>query len=404
MREKQVSTFVDSVVKYEENRLLSFHRNNSKMSSYRVYRDGKVGIHCQTGEISDEEGYIKAERNLEKERPYPFELECGKRSRDKTERCVTDKELMDIAKECMQFICEKYPQFTFSASFNQNNKTTLMVNDKGMDYKNTDCAVSVNVGFKHVNSKDIRDGGFGFGLRNFDKEVFCHMADNYLASYEKEVEFPEEIIIDMQYYGVVGMVGGCLNGENLALGTSLLAGKIGEKVFSEDFTLLHDVSDEECWFNNFWDGEGCVTESDKRVFIDKGVVIGGYADKRTAKKYDAPHTGNSFLDYGDIPGPGGLNWRIKRSEKTVKELLNGRYCVIPVTCGGGGFADNGDYAVPVQCALLSDGERILGKLPPFTMVSNMFDMFGRDFIGVGADNPIFNDKQILFRVKKQDIL
>ena len=99
-----------------------------------------------------------------------------------------------------------------------------------------------------------------------------------------------------------------------------------------------------------------------------------------------------------------MNLRIERSKKTVKELLDGKYCVIPVRSHGGGFADNGDFAMPVQCALLSDGEKILGKLPPFTMSSNLFDMFGKDFIGVGCDNPIYNDKQILFRVKKGNIL
>jgi len=63
---------------------------------------------------------------------------------------------------------------------------------------------------------------------------------------------------------------------------------------------------------------------------------------------------------------------------------------------GGGFADNGDYTMPVHTSLLFDGEKVLGKLPPFTMVSSMFDMFGKDFIGVGSDKPIYNDKQILF--------
>ena len=91
-------------------------------------------------------------------------------------------------------------------------------------------------------------------------------------------------------------------------------------------------------------------------------------------------------------------------EKTIKELLDGRYCVIPVMYSGGGFADNGDYTMPVQCAMLSDGEKILGKVPPFTIVSSMYDMFGKDFIGVGSDQPVFNDKSILFRVKKGNIL
>ncbi len=41
-------------------------------------------------------------------------------------------------------------------------------------------------------------------------------------------------------------------------------------------------------------------------------------------------------------------------------------------------------------------------IAPFTLVSNAFDMFGKDFIRVGADKPIFNDKQILFRARREE--
>lgn len=405
MREKYVAEDVTTEITYEENKLKAFSRRINMETSYRIHQGGYVGIHHQIGEITDDEGYDKAKDNLtERPRPYPFELETGKRSRDKTEKLITDKELLDTAKECMQYICERYPRFVFSANFNQFMVTQRWTNDKGMDYSNVDCAVSANIGFKHIDSKDISDGGFGFEIRDFNKKIFFDMADNYLANYEKEVELPEEIIIDMKYYGLVGMLSGCLNGENLALGRSLLGGKVGEKVFSEEFTLTDDVSDEECWFDRFWDGDGCVWENDKLLLIDKGVIVTGYADKKTAQKYNIPHTGGAYVDYSDIPGPGTRNLRIKRSDKTVKELLDGRYCVIPVSCGGGGFAENGDYTMPIHLAMLSDGEKILGKLPPFTMVSNLFDMFGNDFIGVGADNPIFNDKQMLFRVKKRKLV
>lgn len=405
MREKYRNENRTSSVTYEENKLLSFHRQSSVTSSFRVHKDGEVGIHYQVGELSDEEGFRKAQENLSvRPRSYPFELETGKRSRDMTERELTDKELMDVAAECMQYLFDRYPRFTFRADFDQTKTTNHWINDKGMDYSNTDCSVNVSVGFKHVDSKDISDGSFGFSLRDFDKKVFFNMADNFLTNYEKEVELPEEIIIDAQYYGLLGCLSSQLNAEHLALNTSLLSGKVGEKVFSEDFTLWHDVSDKECWFNCFWDGDGCVTEGDKRLFIEKGVVLTGHSDKRNAEKYNVPHTGNASWSFADIPLDGWVNWRIERSEKTVKELLDGRYCVIPVRSHGGGFADNGDFAMPVQCALLSDGEKILGKLPPFTMSSNLFDMFGKDFIGVGCDNPIYNDKQILIRVKKGNIL
>lgn len=405
MKEKIVMENVFSEVSYEESKLKSFHRQNIGKTSFRVYEDEKVGIHFQVGNISETEGFQKAEENLKlRPRPYAFELETGVRSRNKTERELTDKELMDTAEECMNYLREKYPQFIYSATFAQHKQNVCQTNEKGMDYSNTDCSVNVNISFKHVDSKDIVDGYFGFSLRDFDKNVFFKMSDDFLANYDKDVELPEEIIIDTQYYSLLGKLSESLNGEMLSLGTSLLSGKIGEKLFSEEFTLMHDVSDEECWFNRFWDGDGCVIENNRLLLIDKGVVLTGYADKKTAKKYNIPHTGNAYTDMADIPGPGGVNFRIARSSKTIKELLDGRYCVIPLSAGGGGFVENGDFTMPVHNSLLYDGEKILGKLPPFTAVSNMFDMFGKDFIGVGSDKPIYNDKQILFRVGKSNIL
>lgn len=89
---------------------------------------------------------------------------------------------------------------------------------------------------------------------------------------------------------------------------------------------------------------------------------------------------------------------IKITRKTAKELLNGRLAIIPVQSNGDGFKEKGEYTMPVQIGLLTDGEKILGRVPPFTMSSNMFDMFGKDFIGVAKHSKIFNNKCILIKM------
>ena len=61
MREKIMFEEVVSQIKYEENKLLSFHRSSTDTTSYRVYEDGKAGIHYQVGKMSDEEGFALAE-------------------------------------------------------------------------------------------------------------------------------------------------------------------------------------------------------------------------------------------------------------------------------------------------------------------------------------------------------
>ena len=204
----------------------------------------------------------------------------------------------------------------------------------------------------------------------------------------------------MSFYGFTGFFSKHLDGEELARGTSLLTGKVGEKLFADDFTLAHVVSDEEAWFNPFWDGDGCVFENDELVLIENGVIKTGYADKKTAKKYNVKHTGPAYQDFTDVPGPGGLTLKIKRSGKTVKELLGGRVCVVPVDYTSSGFNEKGEYTMVIQNSMLFDGEKVLGRLPEFKISTNIFDLFGKDFIGVSSDQPIYYDKQLIFRVNK----
>ena len=60
--------------------------------------------------------------------------------------------------------------------------------------------------------------------------------------------------------------------------------------------------------------------------------------------------------------------------------------------------DKGEFVTPVQNAMLCDGERFIGRLPEFTLRGTIYDMYGKSFIGVSSDKPIFNDKTILMKM------
>ncbi|MBR7019530.1 MAG: hypothetical protein IKI15_00565 [Lachnospiraceae bacterium] len=400
IKEKHSTRRTLSKMSYEENKPKAFERTNSVESSYRVYEDGKVGICYNIGEISDEEGFARAQADPERARPYPFTPEAGgTRKRDKSESSISDRELMTFAREYMDYVLEKYPLFTFSGNFTTESVRNTLTSDLGTDFEESDACFGAGIMFKHKDSRDIVDGGFGFNMRALDDgTVFRTMADLYLGQYETVAEVPEEILLCLQYYSLTGALAEELNAEQLALGTSRLTGKIGEKVFSEDFTLEHDVSDKEAWFSRFWDGEGCVLPEDKLVLIENGVVRTGYSDKRVAQKYGVEHTRTAGHNYSDLPYPGGLNLRIRRSDKTILELMAGRPAIIPMNCTGSPADSKGDMSMIVNSSLLWDGERVLGRLPEFRVKMNFFDMLGRDYIGVGSDDsPFFHDKVILLK-------
>ncbi|MBO4626591.1 MAG: hypothetical protein J5645_01250 [Lachnospiraceae bacterium] len=392
-----------SKMTFEENKPKAFERVNSVESSYRVYDNEKVGIfHC-IGEVDDEEGFARAQADPERARPYPFTPESGDvRRRDKRESELSDSELMAASEEYMKYLTDNYPRFTFSGGIRTESIEYTLKNDLGIDYASSDACAGVSIQFKHKDSVDIIDGSFGFNFRKFDDgTIFRTMADLYLGNYETMAELPEEIVIVMQYYGLTGMLQSELNAEGLALGTSRLSGKVGEKVFSEDFSMEHDAGEKEAWFTRFWDGEGCVIPEEKLVLIENGVIKTGISDKRVAKKYNVPHTKSAGHNYADLPYVGGLNLRIKRSEKTVKELLAGRPAIIPMNATGSPMDANGDMSLLVNTSLLWDGERVIGRLPQFRVKANFFDLFGKNFIGVGSDDvKAFNDKAILLRMER----
>ena len=397
-REKITSQFSFCEVQIEETKIKSFNKDSRANHSYRVYDGEYAGIEYVQGIASDEESYKKAEENLSLKRPYKFSLETGVRHRDKTEQEYSDKELMDIAREAVEHLKTHYPDFTFSGQIFTDKRTMSMTNTLGLDYSNTDCQLNIQISYKHKDSKDLDDGWFSLGQRTFDFKKFTDMAENYLSNFTNIVELPEELIIQDQYYGYMSKFYECLEAENITLGTSLFSGKIGEKVFSDGFTLLHDVTDEETWFTPFFDGEGVVLPNDKYIYIENGVILSGFADKFTADKYNVPHTGSANVNMHDVPNNGNVRLCIARSDKTAKELLDGRLSVVPIRAAGGGFNDKGEFVTPVQNAMLCDGERFIGRLPEFTLRGTIYDMYGKSFIGVSSDKPIFNDKTILMKM------
>lgn len=396
-KEKTTRLIKSTEVQIEENQIVNFSKSNTLSSSYKVYDNGFCGVYYKEGKCDDSEGYQKAEKNLELKRPYPFELEVGKRSLDKLEQLVSDEEMMNNAKKIVKYLKKKYPDFSFSGEVAKYETADTKQNSKGMDYKYHDGYNNVCFSFKHKDSKDISDGYINLNLRTFKIRKFYEMADLYLENFTKTVEMPKDCYILDLFYGYTGKFKESLNIEKLKTGSSLLSGKVGQQVFSLDLTVMNDVTEKNIWMDTFWDGDGVTVKGDKTTFIKNGKILRGYADKKTGKKYKVQTTGSAYENFADIPSNGKNTMSLKIGKKTAKELLNGKLAIIPIQSSGGGFKEKGEYTMPVQIGLLTDGEKILGRVAPFTISTNMFDMFGKDFVGVAKINKLFNDKCFVFK-------
>ena len=55
-KEKYIGTYVYSEVKIVENEIVSFNKFDKTSTSFRVYKDGLVGVHFQQGKMTDKKG------------------------------------------------------------------------------------------------------------------------------------------------------------------------------------------------------------------------------------------------------------------------------------------------------------------------------------------------------------
>ena len=111
-----------------------------------------------------------------------------------------------------------------------------------------------------------------------------------------------------------------LNGEQIGGGTSLFAGHLGEKLFSEDFSLVQDVSANQ-YHVPFFDMEGFDREANPIALIEHGVIKQGYTHKKSAAQYDMPLTGAADCGSDGVPTLSAPPMDIVPNSGTLKKLF-----------------------------------------------------------------------------------
>ncbi|MBC7112880.1 MAG: TldD/PmbA family protein, partial [Candidatus Methanomethyliales bacterium] len=107
-------------------------------------------------------------------------------------------------------------------------------------------------------------------------------------------------------------------------GLSCMADKIGERLFSEDLTVIDDGSSEDGLCSRTFDDEGIKTR--KNTIVEEGVVKGYLHNVKTAKKFKTESTGNAGwimpLPWNLIVEGGKVGFK-----EALEDIKNGLYIV-----------------------------------------------------------------------------
>lgn len=393
-------TIIETALNVSQSRIDAVMKKKITKSGCRIYKDGLIGIAGTLGEPKNST-WAEAEANLSKEISYPFEPEKNKkRIRDLRTLILSETDFVKEMEDLLHILRQEYPDFIFSNKTKLIESEISLRNDKGLDYINYDRSIEIGLLVKHVDSVSIFDTAIVYLSRSFEMDKILEEARQVLEGFKKEVTLPqqESMPVVIHQNGLLSKVIESLNGETVGLGTSLFCDKMGTKAFHESFNVFKD-STEEKQHIPFFDMEGVVNPDDRVLLIDKGVILKAYTDKKQATTFSFPATGSASGGYDDVPSLGYADLSITPGEKTLKELLQGEYGIMVIMASGGDYSNEGDFASPVQMAYLTDGEQLLGRLPEVNISGNIYDIFGKNFIGVSKDKPLMGERTLVVRMK-----
>ncbi|HOG35718.1 MAG TPA: metallopeptidase TldD-related protein, partial [Petrotogaceae bacterium] len=240
----------------------SIRKKDIEKTGVRVYSDGFIGVAGQIGKYDSSKLTSKAVENLKNQIPYEF----GKDSKVQKKISVTgnipdEKELLMQIEEYLDYCRQKYENLIFFNKINVTERQISLNNENGLDLYFSDRFINFDIVFKDKATANIMDGGVIYQGRDFSLEQLKSYTEKICGAYSRsgEVKYGKKLPVIFSSYDMLVMMKFItdLNGRMYGSGGSIFSNKIGEKLFSEEFTLFQSNDP----FNSipdfaFFDAEG----------------------------------------------------------------------------------------------------------------------------------------------------
>lgn len=391
LKEKYSQHVKQTAINVVQTNIESIRRKDIIKTGIRIYDNESIGIAGAIGKYDEEELTAKAKKGLELKLEYPYEPSKDKKESMKLEAELPDgEEFIRENEQLLAEIAKAQPEFNFSNKIRRTEVDVALKNDANLDLAYSSSYLEYSLIFKHKDSANLFDGGVGYGGWKYNRNDFLKMTNEICEAFKNEIadfqdgDYP--VIFEASDPTYLNKFYEALHGLMFGTGSSLFTGKIGQKLFNEKFTLYTSKNPEDDVIGPFFDVEGTINENYRYPLIEDGTLISPYTNKKASGLFNLPLTGCAGGEYDSVPDLGFPSFRLKESEKTMKEILGGRKGILVLIAAGGDFTPDGSFASPVQLSYLFDGEKFIGRLPQLNISSHLYTMFGDKFMGVSKDS------------------
>jgi PmbA protein len=293
------------------------------------------------------------------------------------------------------------PRITNSegGSFDSSVSGRVFANSRGFAgaYRASYCSVCA----VPVASNGTENGGSGTG--SMERDYWFTMARDYrgledpesvgrlaaqralrrLGAVKVETQNVPVIFEPRVARSLLGNLFEAVDGRAIYRDASFLAGKLGEKIAGDNFTLIDDGTIPRLFGTTPFDDEGVPTR--RTVVIDRGVLKNYLLNTYTARKLGMKTTGNASRGITGNAGIGHGNFFMEPGTKTPEELIQGVKNGFYVTelIGTGVNIVTGDYSRGAVGLWIRDGE-LAFPVSEVTIASTLQRMFN-EIAGIASD-------------------
>lgn len=375
--------------------------------SLRVIRDGRLGFATATS-IADPKAIITAALETA---PFgdqvtfsfagPGNGPTAPGLSDARTAALPLEDLARMASELCDRIKEAVPKGVAGTDAYMTTEHVRIVTTRGQDCSFERTRFDLSAGSQLSLEGDLRfsfDGFMGTGLPGEnDKATIAKRIARQMELSETICPVkggPMDVVfLPMAATELLWPLSASLNGDAIVRKSSQLAGRIGELMFSPDFSLFDECALTESPFSAPIDDEG--TPCSRRAIIENGVLRGYLLDRRSASALGAEPTGSGFKvkilggkDYEEAPQSTPCNWVVTPGQKTTEEMIAAVSDGLLIGFLGGTHSAShlsGDVAGSVFLGFKIENGKLVGRVKNAMLTTSVFDAFKSRLAGVSSD-------------------
>jgi PmbA protein len=367
-------------VSFENDKLKSASLSQSTRMSVKVIVDGKIGA-SQTTDIDDVEGVVaRALQAAEFGSPAHFEFPGPHKgpdvkTYDEAVLAVSKEEMIRIGEEMMTLLKEYNHDILLGAGVTKTISKNEFANSAGTRYTTDTTDLALWINGQWIRGTDILWTGHSFGWRKreIDHVEIARKAVELFRMAEKVAPISSgdmPVIFTPKGVNVLllPLKLGC-NGKNVFLGSSPLAGKLGEKIADEAFSITDNPLLDYARASGKYDGEGVAHQV--TPLIENGVLKSFLYDLDVAGRAGTRSTGNGV-------GCQPTNLVIKEGNVPYEEMVKNtkRGLLVHSVLGlGQGNPVSGEFSVNIQLGYKIENGAIVGRVKDVMLAGNTYESF-----------------------------